>query len=562
MDIPDSGTKEAVMKKLIYIGIFLTVSAVLFSDDKTDAAGEDPDIVLPPMFLEIRDLTKEEVRTALPGTETSENIVLPELTVPMPDPTETGFDETGIDAFLAEIGEEGAMTPSGKKSVKVFPVAFDARAALGTVGEIGLGFSVFGNTEKSSYRFSAGHNSRDGYGFRPWGGAFFDRSTLLSGEYAFRNHTLTNETGFSFESRDFGTQNMTTGSDTRRDLLFSADDRFSLNAGSLRFGASVGLDLLHRYTDEVGNGATDLFLEPRAVLDLMLPKTKLTFAAGYAWNGSFFDRNNGHSADFLFEFDTELPQAVNLAGGVGLFWDGRERASVYGTDLLGFSVPFYLMIYGSAADFFQYRFKGGFENERRSYASLGEEFRYLNPTALSALSGWFAEAELDFRIRRLALISVGLDFDRKSGTVLIEERKTNADGLIPVSQKIQNLLYGFVKTRLNPVEGLEMAIGWEGSLLPENRYYLKARHSVDGMIGYTIPQKWFTFGSRLLFEVYDKAYIPEWDLNALFTINEHFRLSLTLDDLLSPIYKEGRPTVWGGYIAPGLGASVCLEIKY
>lgn len=550
------------MKRFAFLTIFLAFSGVLFSDDKTDVAGEDPDIVLPPMFLEIEDVTKEDVRTALPGAENPDPVILPELTVPMPDPTETEFDEMRIDSFLSEIAGEGALSAPEKKTVKSFPVAFDAHAALGTVGEVDLGFAVFGNTEKSSFRFSAGHNSRDGYGFRSWGGNFFDRSSSFSGVYTFRDNVFANEADFSFESRAFGTQNLAPDNDTRRDFIFSAADRFSLDAGSLRFGTSVVFDLLHRYTADVANGSTDVFLEPRAVLDLMLPKAKLTFGSGYAWNGSFFDRNNGHSADFLFEFDAELPQAVNLAGGVGLFWDGRERASVYEADMLGFSVPFYLMIYGSAADFFQYRFKGGFENGRISYAALGKEFRYLNPTALSALSGWFAEAELDFRIRRLALITVGIDFDRKSGTVLIDDLKTNADGLIAVSQGIENLLFGFVRTRLNPTDGLKLAAGWEGSLLPANQYYLKPRQCVEGSLEYTIPQKWFTFGTRLLFEVYDKAYIPEWNLNALFAINEHFRLSLALDDLLSPIYKEGRPTVWGGYIAPGLGASVCLEIKY
>lgn len=550
------------MKRFVFIGIFLIVSGVLFSDDKMNSPDEDPDIVLPPMFFEIEDVTKEDVRTAFPEAENSDSVILPELTIPMPDPTETEFDEMQIDDFLSEIGGQSALSASEGKSAKIFPVAFDAYAGLGTVGEIDLGFGIFGNTEKSAFRFSAGHNGRDGYGFRPWGGNFFDRSSLLSGLYTFRDKTFGNETGISFESRAFGMQNLTSEVDVRRDLLFSVSDRFSLDAGALRFESSVKLDLLHRYTSDIGSGATDLVIEPRAVLDLLLPKAKLTFGAGYAWNGALYALDNGHSADFLFEFDAELPAAVNIAGGFGLFWDGRETESVYGRELLGFSVPFYLMIYGSAADFFQYRFKGGFENERLSYASLGKDFRYLNPVALSALSGWFAEGELNFRIRRQAMISVGIDFDRKSGTVLVDDMKVGTDGLIAFSQGIENLLFGFVRTQFNPMKELKLEAGWEGSLLPANKYYLKPRHCVNGNLEYTIPQKWFTFGTRLLFEYYDKAYIPEWDLNALFTINEHFRLALALDDLLSPIYKEGRPTVWGGYIAPGLGASVRLEIKY
>ena len=550
------------MKRELFLGLFLSAAGFLAAENPADAVGQDPDIVLPPMFLEIEDSTKENVTTALPGSGAAETVVLPELTVPMPDPTESEFDDGQIDAFLATVGGQGALSDSGNQTVRTLPVGLDGHAGLGTVGEIELGFSLFGNTEKSSFRFSSDHHSRDGFGFRPWGGAFFDRENRFSGSHSFRDRVFGNEFEGSFFSRAFGTQELTVENDARRDLFFAASDRFSLDAEALRFEASVGFDMVHRYTQDVGVGATDLFLDPRAELSVLLPNAKLKFGTGYAWNGSLFAGDHGHSADFLFEFDAELPKAVNLSGGIGLFWDSRERSSVYGTDFLGFTIPFYLQIYGSASDFFQYRFKGGFENERRSYAELTREFRYPEPVALTALSGWFAEAELDFRIRRLAVISVGLDFDRKSGTLLIDDMKVNPTGLISVTQGIENLLFAFFRTRVNPVEGLDLAVGWEGSLLPANRYYFKPRHCVDGRIEYTIPRRWFTFMTQLRFEYYDRAYIPEWDWGARFRIGDHFSLSLALDDLLSPIYKEGRPTVWGGYIDPGLGASIQLEIKY
>lgn len=550
------------MKRFLSIGILLLIVHSLFADE-TDFAGDDPDIILPPMFLEIEDVTKEDVKTALPGVQNEEPIILPELMTPMPDPTETEFDETQIDAFLSTIGGENALADEEKKREKrLIPISLDAHAGLGTVGELDLGFGIFGNTKNSTFRFDGSHCSHDGYGFRPWGGVFFDSNTLFFGQYAFRRQAFANETEASFQARDFGTQNLTAENDARRDLYFSVADRFSLEAGALRFEAAAAFDLGHRYTTDVGNGVTDLFLQPKAVLDLLLPQTKLTFSVAYGWNGSLFASDHGHSADFLFEFDAELPQAVNFAGGVGLFWDGRETESVYDADLRGFSIPFYVSIYGTAAEFFQYRFKGGFENEYRSYAALSRDFCFLEPTSLSALSGWFAEAELDFRIRRLARISVGLDFNRKSGTVTTDELKVNTSGLISTSQRIENLLFAFLRTEIRPTDGLEVTAGWEGSLLPDVHYYLKPRHRIDAHLSYTIPRKWFTFDTYLQFDYYDKAYIPEWNLNAFFEINDHFRLALALNDLLSPIYKEGRPTVWGEYTAPGFGASVRFEIKY
>lgn len=528
------------------------------------APEQDPDIVLPPMFLEIEDKTKEDIRVGLPKEDSETEITLPELTVPMPDPAEAVFETERIDEFLTEIGTQNALTPSDSPRTPsaAVPIVIDAYAEGGSVGTVGLGFSLFGTTQTSRFRFSADHLSRDGFGFQPWGGAFFDRRERLSGSYAYRNRIYENETEMSFESRGFGTQNLSVETAVRNDLFFSLSDRFALTIETLRFEAAVGFEAAHRYADDVSVGATDLVLTPRLSLDATLPGTKLKFAAGYGWNGSLFAENNGHTADFLFEFDSELPKAVNIAGGIGLFWDNRQTESVYGADLLGFSIPFYLRIYGSAADFFSYRFQGGFENERQSYAQLSRNFQCLDGVALPTLSGWFAEAELDFRIGQMALISAGLNFDRKSGTLLIEDLQIGENGLIPVSFGVENLLYASMSAEVTPVAGLRLNAGWEGSLLPKNRYYLKPRHRLEGGLEYTIPKKWFTLRTDLLFEHYNVSYIPEWSVAALFAINEHFRLTLALDDLLAPIYENGRPTVWGGYIAPGFGASILLEIKY
>ena len=514
------------------------------------APEQDPDIVLPPMFLEIEDKTKEDIRVGLPKEDSETEITLPELTVPMPDPAEAVFETERIDEFLTEIGTQNALTPSDSPRTPsaAVPIVIDAYAEGGSVGTVGLGFSLFGTTQTSRFRFSADHLSRDGFGFQPWGGAFFDRRERLSGSYTYRDRIYENETEMSFESRGFGTQNLSVETAVRNDLFFSLSDRFALTIETLRFEAAVGFEAAHRYADDVSVGATDLVLTPRLSLDATLPGTKLKFAAGYGWNGSLFAE--------------ELPKAVNIAGGIGLFWDNRQTESVYGADLLGFSVPFYLRLYGSAAGFFSYRFQGGFENERQSYADLSRDFRYLDAAALPALSGWFAEAGLDFRIGQTAVISAGLNFDRKSGILLIEDLQTNEGALIPVSFGIENLLYASASAEMTPVAGLRLNAGWEGSLLPQNRYYLKPRHRLEGEIEYTIPKKWFTFRTDLLFEHYDISYIPEWSVAALFAINEHFRLTLTLDDLLAPIYENGRPTVWGGYIAPGFGASILLEIKY
>ena len=407
------------------------------------APEQDPDIVLPPMFLEIEDKTKENIRVGLPKEDSETEITLPELTVPMPDPAEAVFETERIDEFLTEIGTQNALTPfdSPRTPSAAVPLVIDAYAEGGSVGTVGLGFSLFGTTQTSRFRFSADHLSRDGFGFQPWGGAFFDRRERLSGSYAYRDRIYENETEMSFESRGFGTQNLSVETVVRNDLFFSLSDRFALTIETLRFEAAVGFEAAHRYADDVSVGATDLVLTPRVSLDAALPGTKLKFAAGYGWNGSLFAENNGHTADFLFEFDSELPKAVNIAGGIGLFWDNRQTESVYGADLLGFSIPFYLRIYGSAADFFSYRFQGGFENERQSYAQLSRNFRYLDGVALPTLSGWFAEAELDFRIGQMALISAGLNFDRKSGTLLIEDLQIGENGLVPVSFGVENLLY-------------------------------------------------------------------------------------------------------------------------
>ena len=222
------------------------------------APEQDPDIVLPPMFLEIEDKTKENIRVGLPKEDSETEITLPELTVPMPDPAEAVFETERIDEFLTEIGTQNALTPSDSPRTPsaAVPLVIDAYAEGGSVGTVGLGFSLFGTTQTSRFRFSADHLSRDGFGFQPWGGAFFDRRERLSGSYAYRDRIYENETEMSFESRGFGTQNLSVETAVRNDLFFSLSDRFALTIETLRFEAAVGFEAAHRYADDVSVGAT------------------------------------------------------------------------------------------------------------------------------------------------------------------------------------------------------------------------------------------------------------------------------------------------------------------
>ena len=171
------------------------------------APEQDPDIVLPPMFLEIEDKTKENIRVGLPKEDSETEIT-----------------------FLTEIGTQNALTPSDSPRTPsaAVPLVIDAYAEGGSVGTVGLGFSLFGTTQTSRFRFSADHLSRDGFGFQPWGGAFFDRRERLSGSYAYRDRIYENETEMSFESRGFGTQNLSVETAVRNDLFFSLSDRFAL----------------------------------------------------------------------------------------------------------------------------------------------------------------------------------------------------------------------------------------------------------------------------------------------------------------------------------------------
>ena len=94
------------------------------------APEQDPDIVLPPMFLEIEDKTKENIRVGLPKEDSETEITLPELTVPMPDPAEAVFETERIDEFLTEIGTQNALTPSDSPRTPsaAVPVIIDAHA--------------------------------------------------------------------------------------------------------------------------------------------------------------------------------------------------------------------------------------------------------------------------------------------------------------------------------------------------------------------------------------------------------------------------------------------------
>ncbi|MFP4362593.1 MAG: hypothetical protein ACLFR1_01860 [Spirochaetia bacterium] len=533
------------MKKIITILLILfVIISFPYAQETEESAAEQPDqegidvepdepgIVLPPMFLEIEDVTVENIEAVLP--EDAE-VLATDIAVPLPQEGQLAINDEAFDLPESEI--QGTRVSEGE-TASFFS---EGMIGVGSMNTITGSISLYKLGEDPRFRLLFGHTGLDGYAFRPQGSGFFSREEVLQGEGSMNTDVLALEGSASYTEKEEGTQQLTSwDSATYRFIQAGADISYNITES---ITASAGLDL-DTVSQVLSGGAPEtrgeLVLFPEAAIGYNAHNWSVGIRGDYRY--AFLSGVSGYQNQGLqgaIYLTGLLPFGLQIDSDVGVFWSPD----------LAFLYPFSVSVSGTAWNSFSYEVYGGFSVSPSSYSAFWQENPFVyTGTILGYDRYWEAAGQFSWNIISTLFWDTGLIFRRYDTEYYRIGSVCSETGMYPVSYGRRNSLSSQLGISWSWSTMLTLDFGWDWNIL--DRIPNEDAHNLSFSADYTFPDG--TLGGTLVFsyQMSDTVTLPFIDLSGYFRMSEGVQLVLEGWDLLAPVLENGRPN-WGPFIAPG-----------
>lgn len=521
-------TKRITMFLLLLSG-FMVFSVFSLAADQVEP--EDPEIVLPPMLLQIEDIEEEIVEAVIPENTQMD---LPAFDLVLPEAGELELPQAAFDIPIPD-----QVLPSLKEDAPFF-----------SEGMIGMGTNWHILGDISLYKLGAGprfilhfaHDGMDGYNFNSIGQGFNFRNDLIEASITMNLEKLRIDGEVFYQDRNHGLQGIGDyGSVTHRFFGINSDGHYQLNdlfsfAGALEF-FGVNRDL---------SGAapvinTELFLAPAVSAGFDWRFLSLLLSIDYRLGAQLEIENYRHHLNGGLSFSFELPLAMNLDGKISIEWP-------IGTDPV---FPFFLAWSGIVRDYFSYRLEGGYEYFRHNGFDFWQDMPFIDQlNSVTDQKGWYGALTLKATPIDTLEFTAGADFGWGSGAVASDLSVASAvSGLVSLVQDDYLRLTVDAGIEWNPIPQFSASLDWSGQVL-EDKDPLKANHQLTLMLSGQNKDETYGGGISADWEIYDQPLLPVVSLNGFINVAEGIEITLDALDILAPIYENGRPG-WGGLIQPG-----------
>ncbi len=506
----------------LFLG-FISLSLVgVFAEDISSTgkvgAPKEPEIVLPPVILQVENLTVERVKATLP--EDSE-IIPPERDVPLPDLANLTIEEP----ILKSIEPLPVVERLEKSRVKLNA---EGRLGIGNMNHIVSAVSLYKLGDMPRYKLAFSHEMMDGFAFHPAGSGFSSRKDSIEGFFRFSNSGYLFHGDASFDDREIGLQG-------KSSFLSEIDRLLKVRLGvNKSFGdyltlspevCSSGVSLL--LTGSLPESISEYSIEPKIDLDFSTDKLGLGLTTAYQF------RNGFSGYDFLLnrlrikgKISGELP--LNLEGviwGGWFFSTGGLNLFTYGAEIKG--SPLSLMsIYLS----------GGFDVREYNLFDLVDNFVLTSiPDEILDNPLYYGKADVKVSLLESFVVSTSVSVDVNNS--LADIRLTGGFG----DNSLSSLLYsrsvvsvrgdiGF-KWDINPyftVNGNYSREFWDRAIyMPVDDVTLGIIGiGPDGRYGGNLDLNYTTgFG--------DALQLPRINLGVFYKTANYIRIVGSIDDLLS-----------------------------
>ena len=541
---------------LITFGIWAQEAA-----DKPETGPSEPEsteIVLPMMYLEIEDLTVEDINAVIPDDDT---VYLAAIEMPLPEPEDIVIPAEAFALTGTELPEAAAAESADGSSF----------FSEGTIG-FGTSYNITGDInlyrigDSPDFRLRYYHNGYDGFAGHSPGEGFSCRQEQIEGELDFAAGTLTSGVRAEYNEVENGLQG--------RAAYSSMTHRISKLEGDLEWSMTDGIelesDLAASVSTLVLNAASPLessvfSVEPSAGIWFGTDALKAGIELAYGLEGALPSAAQAALSSAFQLLGAELGLVAAPADEFGM----ELSAGVLWENYTEWCFPFSLTFSGSAGGTLDYSVSGGYRAEHPYYKDLWAEYPFASaPLSASVLPAlpltrtWFGEGSLSWNIVDNLAVNTSAEFGVLTGDVAPGTSSLTGLGALDVYDCMRLSLGAEVFFRLS--ESFSMTAGWKGQLLqqidlfsPRHSFYADVEvNSEDRNVGlianselriYDNSQSWFV-----------NDYLPEVGAEAYLRFSDGLLFSLLAEDLVSGFSVSGRNS-WNGYLSRG--ASVTTKIK-
>ncbi len=508
----------------------------------------DPEIVLPPIVLEIEDLSVERVEARLPPEE---ELLPPAREVPLVDVGALVIADPSVSTSGSASG--GSSTGARDRFVAA-EVALGAGTLNHVVGSVAL--KTLGGVPRFTLDFA--HETLDGSSANPLAPGYGRRTDELAGSLKLTAGAFELGLSGSFAEGEYGLQNQSLLFLTR--LARSIDAEATASARALDWltiaaALAAGSDSVTLEGSAALSQESEYRIAPSLSLDARFEKVRFGLSARYIFRSSTPGGGSQlHRFTTGIAFGADLASSLLLDGSVG--WHGSSA----GASL----VPFEIRLTGTPLPFLTLALGGGFKAtplDMRDWLALNP---FVLPAAPADDSGWFADASFRFTFTKDLSASARAALAESGAMLDADAAADPVTGLLPLAQKQGLRLSSDVGMRwgitqeislsaslahewlplatLRPVDrllvelaGLQAAGRWGGSL------------SVDA----TIPQ--LAAGSPQLPVVSASGYLA---------VSDVVTLQLAAADLLGPLLPGGTRIDIGTYGKPAFRLTGSVKMSF
>jgi hypothetical protein len=514
----------------------------------------EPEIVLPPVVLEIEDLSVERVEAKLPPEE--------DLLPPPRDVLLVDLGEIVIADPSVPTGADGsAGTAAGSRDRLL---AADVRLGAGSANHLtgSIALKTLGSQPRFSLDFT--HETMDGSTVNPLATGYGRRSDVLSGALVFAPGSFELGLTGSFNEDEAGLQNLTAGGVYATRLARALGGRASISAKpveQLTLSAALDASVDTLRLDVPGlSPESEYRIAPSLSARASFAAVRLGVDARYAYRSS--TPAGGSRLHRVFAglwFEADLPASLILNGSVGWFGSGSSGAA-----LAASLVPFEVRLTGTPAPFVALSAGGGYRVTQLDMRDAA----LLSPLLLPAVpvddSGWFADGSLRLTFTRDLSASARAAF---STAVAAPDAglTPGPNGLYPLVLRQGNRFTTDLGMRWGITQGISLSASYAREwlalavLVPSDRLLVELAGLQEAgkwggnlSVDWTVPQPASGVAVQL----------PVVGASGFFAMSEIVTLHLGASDLLAPLLAGGTRTGFGGWTEPGLRVTASVRMSF
>ncbi len=507
---------------IIVFVVLLFVPLFLEGED-TNIKPTEPEITLPPLLLEVEDLSIKNITVPLP----EEEITPPEIELPIPENLDLDLKESLGDIEPVPGGIEGQSVSRNKIQTEV-------TLGLGTLNNFlsNVSVSSFGGNPEGKLNYK--HEAADKFSGKPSSMGYGSRSDSMYAYLSYRLNNLNFNVESSFDETEFGLQgntdyyskinrfvnlNMEAKYKTPRDFSISGGlntnvANQNLTGGSSPYGGvveySVKPEVRVKYNFNRGSVTAFTYLEYFTSPDIS------SYESGYFGLG--------------INVDYEIFKNTTIQFNTRGVWNNEHNAFL----------PFYLKINSDITDYFTLHVMAGYNIKQNALYNTFKEYPFIDvpQNGVGIEKNWSVSLGGQWTSIPNWIITSSLEYKNFKDRVN-ESKDVNSDGLFNYYLYSGNTLAANIGARwvISDIYSARFGIKAKMGDLSNNeaKFYGNASFeglSTDGKLG---------GNAELVYSFYNigTADMPELNLSIFYSPKEYLKFSLDVNDI-AILLKDNR----------------------